>query len=265
MQRVTPSGPNILAALFVAYAAIGATIMAVLVPPFCNVDEAAHFERADQVSRGVMVPSRPGGRVDLGIADVAGRFDAVRGHGDVKISRAMLKAAGETRWSRSGEAGFPNTAVYPPIGYLPAAAAILAGKHFGWPVTATLHAARMANAAVCIAACAAAITVAGDVAPLLFTVLCLPMSLALFAAVSQDGVLIAAAAWAATLASRAGTGRTVFPIAACLCVMALGRPPYLAMAGVLLSLDVPVRRRLAGLAPRRKAASPGVPSSPVRV
>ncbi len=229
------NGARILAALFVVYAAVGGAMLAVMVPPFCNADETAHFLRADQVASGVMVAARPGGLVDPGISEASRVFDGVRDHPGVKVSPAMLLQAGRIGWGGAIDGGFPNTALYPPTGYFPAAAAIRAGQHLGWPIARTLIAARLVNAAVCIAVCAVAIALSGGMAVALFTILCLPMSLALFASVSQDWALIAAAALAVAALGRGARGWWLLVVCACLCVLAMSRPPYLALAVVLLT------------------------------
>ena len=207
LRGMVLNGAGLWAWLFVGYAVVAVSIMAALVPPFCNADEAAHFLRADQIASGEVVARQPGGIADLGIGDAARpircRAGQCRGEGqprDAGTAPGRSNGAGAARWD------FPIPAVYPPTGYMPAAVVILAGWHLGWPIVATLDRARLASGAVCITLCAAAIALSGGMAAFLFTILCLPMSLALFATVSQDGVLIGASAMAVALVGRGARG-----------------------------------------------------------
>ena len=245
--------PPVLALAFALPAAVALLLLAVLVPPFENSDEFNHLYRAEQVASGTMIarhfagPATSGGRVDLGIGRVDDIIGVIRFHPDRKVTGAMLSAASRVRWGERGTASFANTAIYAPLLYLPAVLGVLVGKGLGLTVVASLDLARLLAGAAAIGAAAAAIALAGEAAPLLLVVLSLPMSLSLFAAVNQDGAMIAAcgiavAALARLAAGGAARAPLVFVLAAALALPCVGRPAYLPLAG--LPLLVP-RVRLA--------------------
>lgn len=237
------------AMLFCLHAGIGVTTIAVLMPPFQAADELAHFERADQVAGGGLVATRydggaaSGGTIDLADDVLAAPFDAIRFHPERKVTRAMLEAAARVRRDGRGLQSFPNTAIYPPFLYFPAALGLVAGHAAGWSVLHTLVLSRLLDGVASVAIGALAIAWAGPAAPLLFAILCLPMSLALFASVSQDGPMIASGALAAVLLARAadaaGGRRGACLTGGCIALALVGmaRPAYLPL--VLLPLLVP--------------------------
>ena len=168
-------------------------------------------------------------------------------HQDVKATAAMYAAAGAIRWTGERQpAAFTNTAVYSPVFYLPAALGLWLGRHFDLTVLQSLTLARLANAAVAITLGAAGIVLAAESAPILFALLCLPMSLALMANVSQDGGMLGCAALAAGLACAAHESRMPPAWLLALLSVAVGlvciaRPPYLPFA--ILPFLVPAGSR----------------------
>jgi hypothetical protein len=252
-RGLTIAAPQLYALLFLVYAAMGVSLCAVVVPPFQNPDEINHFARADQLAAGVVLARRqaPGqtaaGLVDPGIGQAGALFEALKFHPERKITRAMLQQAGAILWSRRAEAAFPNTVIYAPPCYVPSVIGIWAGRLLGFSIVHTLLLSRLLTGAACILLGAAALARAGGMAPFLLTVLCLPMTLSLFAAVSQDGVLIATAALGAVLLVQGGGRRALAGLCACLAVVALARPPYLTLAALpLLRAGSPRRARLRG-------------------
>ncbi|TLU73089.1 DUF2142 domain-containing protein [Lichenicoccus roseus] len=250
--------PDLLAALFCAYATMAVIVLALLMPPFQAADELTQFERADQVALGALVATATpdgstGGRIDRAIPAAGALFDGIRFHPEHKVNRPMLDAAGAIAWKPAGrgKVPFPNTAIYPPVLYGPAAIAIDVGRITRLSVPRTLALARLVAGASSIAIAVLAIAGAGEMAPFLFTLLCLPMPLALFASVSQDGPMIALATLAASrlraVFRHQGRGLVVACLALALVLMA--RPPYLPVACILLAPPaLSMRRRLAAFA-----------------
>jgi len=210
--RDLPGRPDVLAALFCVYGLLAVLGIALLMPPFQAADELAQFERADQLSLGVLVATQTndassGGRIDRAIAEAGTIFDWLRFHPERKVARSMLESARSVRWSGQEEKSFPNTAIYPPFLYGPSAIGIATGRLLHWSIPDTLILARLISGLASVAVAACAIRYAGHAAPFLFTLLCLPMPLALFAATSQDGPMIAlAAVGSAALLMSAKTG-----------------------------------------------------------
>lgn len=251
---------RILAGCFVLYGLVFAAFFAVNMPPFQNADETAHVFRAAQIAQGGLVGVRfsegvSGGMVDRGLTEAALPFAPVTFHQDVKATAAMYAAAGALRWTGDRQKTvFSNTAVYSPVFYLPAAMGLWLGRTTGLTILQSLTLARFANAVVAIALGAAGIVLAGQGAPILFALLCLPMSLALMANVSQDGGMLGCCALAAGLACAARDGTRMAPgwllalLSVAVGLVCVARPPYLPLA--VLPLLVP-----AGSRGRRVAAT----------
>lgn len=251
--RVTPAT---LASVFALGGTLAVVLLSLLMPPFENSDEFTHLDRVDQIALGDLIARRgpgghdAGGRVDSGIGRVDAIIGVVRWHPDRTVTRAALAEAGRIRWGDRRWTSFDNTAVYAPVLYLPAVVAVLVGKFAHLPVVATLLLARLATGLLSVGVAAIAIGGADMAAPVLFAVLSLPMSLSLFASVSQDGPMLAAAA--AAVAALGRIGRDPAPERAPLVVLALslgliglGRPAYLPIALVLVFLrGYPARARL---------------------
>ncbi len=193
---------KLLAFLFCVYATIAVSLLATLVPPLENPDEINHVHRAEQVASGQWLARRyagkhtSGGMVDLGVNRVDEPIGIIRFHDDRKVTRTMLSQAGNVVWGIPTGITFANTSIYPPFFYLPAAFGIRVGQVLHQSIVRTLVLARVFNGLCCIAVTTLAIAASGRTAPLLFSVLCLPMSLSLFAAISQDGLMLSASAMA---------------------------------------------------------------------
>jgi uncharacterized membrane protein len=239
-----------IALVYVLFATLAVLLLATTMPPMQNADEAAHAFRADQISRlhlaGKMLPDGEfGGNVSSGLADLQRETSALPFHTARKVTRAMYAPLS---WGEAVPTGFPNTALNPPFFYLPAAAMAAITRQMGVGLPHALVLMRLATGFATVSIAAIAIAVAGDAAIWLFTVLLLPMSEALSAAVSQDGPLLACTALAAALflyIRRVQASRQIFAfVAMCLLLAAIGmaRAPYLCFA--VLPLAAPVTRSL---------------------
>jgi len=226
--------------------------IALLMPPFQAADELAQFERADQLSLGVLVATRTpdgasGGRIDRAVPAAGVLFDGIKFHVEHKVTRPMLDAANAIDWARDGrgDVPFPNTAIYPPFLYATGALGVGLGRLTHLSVPHTLILSRVLTGFASVAIAAFAIARAGAAASFLFSMLCLPMSLALFASASQDGPMIALSAFAlAALRSATRDGARALGLASlALALILMARPPYLPLALLLLLLPRPVPRR----------------------
>ncbi len=268
-----------LAAAFALLGLLAVAALARLTPPFQNPDELAHLLRVEQVAGGGLVgtrflPSWPGARETAGGALDGGAealyrvFEPLIFRPDHRATQEEFDRAAPLAWGGPARPqSFANTAIYPPVLYLPAAAAVALGRAGGLGVAHTLRLARLAQGMAAVALGTLAVALAGEAAPLLFALLCLPMSLSLMASVSQDAVLLPVAALGAALLLRArrpampfqaggpGTGMlapggavvagTEHPSAArpgralagagvCLALVAAARPAYLPLAALPL-------------------------------
>ena len=258
---MTPSrSARWLAQVFAAYATVAIPVLAVLMPPFQAADELTHVERANQIAHGGLLATHyagnqtSGGVVDSGIEQAEQPFDPIRFHPERKRTRAMTDVAAVTGWGTLETRSFPNTALYPPVLYFPAASGQFIARHAGLSVLHGLLLSRLLDGLVSAALGAVALALSDAAAPFLFALLTLPMSLSLDASVTQDGPLIAVAALAAVLLRRVAErrhGPLLASVALLLAVTATARPAYLPLCLLPLlppALPMTVRFAAAGAA-----------------
>jgi uncharacterized membrane protein len=241
-----------------AFALIGmgaVFLVAVAMPPLQGPDEPRHVMRAWQIGHGGMIGERlkeniAGGWVDPVILDLVSDVQPwieapAASPAPLVIARAAKMTWGAPLMRRS----FPDTAIYPPLFYLPAAAAIRTGEAMGLPVVPTLMLARIAQGVATVGLGSLALALAGSTAPWLFVLLTLPMTLSLAGTCSPDGLTIATAALAAALLGRIAcgggeeeAGRRHMLATLALAAVAMTRPPYL-LLGLLLLLPPELSRR----------------------
>jgi uncharacterized membrane protein len=213
-----------------------------------NPDEAAHFYRAEQVSKlvlaGQVIPDGEfGGIISAGPRELDRRTEILRFHTERKATRSM---SAPVAWGGAVPAGFPNTAVNPPFFYVPAALMVALTQSTGVMLPHALILMRLATGFATVSIAATAIALAGDASLWLFAILLLPMSMALSAAVSQDGPMLAATALAVALYTRlrqpslAHQGLVFASMCVLLTMVGMARVPYYAFA--LLALAAPVKR-----------------------
>lgn len=244
---------SFVALLYGLFAMLGLLLVAPTMPPFQNADEIHHLLRASQISHGGLLAERlpdgrQGGRVDPGLEAASARFAAIPFHRDRKVSHDLYAAEA---WGTPRFAEFSNTAVDPPFFYLPAAMALATARALHWTVLQGVMTARLATGAVAVMLGVVAVARSGTAAPWLFSLLLLPMSLALTAAATQDALLLACTALAAAMSCQARQGVSRGNLAIMTLLLALvgiARPPYAGFALVLLTARTSRRLRLAGIA-----------------
>src|SRR5271165_4570316 len=127
---------------------------AVLMPPFQNPDEPNHLLRADQVSRGGLLPDPraaiDGGLTEPNIGRAAEALLPLKFHPERKAG-PLLPAATALHWSAPQPQGFANTAIYPPVFYLPAALATALARALDLSIVHSLQLARLASGAASVA------------------------------------------------------------------------------------------------------------------
>lgn len=242
---VVPLSPKQLALAYALIAAIGLLIMAFTMPPFANADEENHVLRADMIAQGRLVGA-PIIHPSISVAQQP--FHRLNFHPERRVSRSDYRTL---NWGTLAPGFFPNTVIYPPTFYLPAAVALRVAQWLELPVLRGVLAARIATGVATIAIATVAIGLAESAAPWLALILLLPMSLALTAAVSQDGPMLASTALAVALwgkVARGGGRRSFAYLCLLLAVVAMARPPYVAFVALILPLPLPWRLRWAGMA-----------------
>jgi hypothetical protein len=223
--------------LFLIYALPSVIVLSLIMPPFQVADEPEHIERADQISRGVMISDILGGTIDGSWIVIGALYQNMPFHPEVKQTVALAREAGAIRWSGPKDhANFQATAQYGPFLYLPQVIGVAFGRLAGLSLARTLVAARLING---FAACVVgflALSICKRGRALTFATLLLPMTLSQFSSASQDGLLISLSILAVAMASRALTAErpasTVEFAAFAFIVVAttLARPPQFALA-----------------------------------
>jgi len=257
-----PRPPNRLLALLYLLLALPLCLrIALLTPPLQAADEAEHVMRAAQIGRGGFIARRApdgevGGVLPLSLARLRDSFYALRFRPVAPVGSSLRREAASLAWGgRRGFLSFANTALYPPVFYLPASAALDAGRWLHLRLVPSLALARLFDASLACLIASACILFAGAAPALLAALLALPMTLSLFASCSQDAMLIAASALLAAWLGRQPDGQAIAGraraagsragfLAAGVLVGCLGaaRPPYLVLA-LLLPLASPPRAR----------------------
>ena len=238
--RATSPGSWLLAVLYLLIVLPVTFYLSWHMPPFQSADEDSHYLRAVQVAQGGLVSVRTaggqiGGMLPAGTDRLAHGYADFRFHSHVDVPAQRYARDALVKPGVPVAANFANTAVYPPIFYLPAAAGIMIGDATGRGVLTDLRLARLATAlcATLVAASAIAITASGALP--LFWLLCLPMTLSLFASCSQDALVIACSALVSASISRLAYRRHSGPgawvaVAAGLGCIAAAKLPYLMLA-----------------------------------
>jgi uncharacterized membrane protein len=179
--------------VFLVLAAAFGSACLFLTPPCQVPDEAAHFQRAFQISEGHLIPlkqgDQTGGILPRNVAHLRQAFERLERHPEQKTSAAEIRsnlalAIDEDRVF----IGFSNTAVYPPLAYLPQALGIALARLFSPSVLICFYAARLGNLLAATALFFLAIRIT-PVAKWAFVVLALtPMALFQTASVSSDAL-----------------------------------------------------------------------------
>ena len=233
-------------------------LLCVMTPPFFTPDESHHAARVIALSHGAWMaretpPQEAGAEIDANALRVLDGVDTLREAAEKRSTDFLDRAwgpivgQGTRRWAsirwahHAAFAPFPNTAVYPPVLYLPAAAGWRMGEARNWTIIHSLQLARLLEALATVGIGWWALRMGSGVRWLLFAYLLLPSALFLNASCAQDPVLLAVAGLLTAMLSRVLTEEREFrpgelaAMAGLLALCATARPPYLAM-GLLLFL-----------------------------
>lgn len=252
-----------LPALYLFLALALTSLLALLTPPFFVPDEVTHAAREIQIGHGVLVGQRTplgvGGYLDanaVAVMNAVGsiEIDSKRRQPALfhipngRIAESQLAPLRAVSWARTPAfISFQNTAVYPPLFYLPQAAGWRIAEAANLTIFHSLLLARFfaAFSAVAVGWLALRLCAAGRW--LLFAWLLLPTQLALNASCSQDALLLPVSGLLFALLTRPVGARRLFTsaelvsAAALLAALVLARPPYLPLVLVLAlpALTVP--------------------------
>ncbi len=249
---------------FVAVALLSGSFFVFLIPGFAGYDEPYHFLRAWQLSNLQVRSER---RVDAnGARDLGASFPASLRTAVLDVLRdtltprldpachgttaacALHRLTDPAPRGRSTFVGFPSSAIYAPLPYVPAAIMIRVGRAAGLSVLATLWLARFANLAAYILVIVLAIERMPRWRAVLAILALMPVCIVQASTVSADGLTIAFAFLAIALALRLATAepglsarRALLEVGAVGVALGLSKPPYIVFA--LLFLPAVVRHR----------------------
>jgi uncharacterized membrane protein len=171
----------------------GAAFVAIT-PPYQVADEEAHFRRSFELSMGRIIPVKQGDftgdYLPRGIEAPWERLQRMRAHPEEKITVSEIREAADLHFSTTERdfVVFSNTAIHPPLTYLPQALAIFVARQFSSSVLVCLYAGRVLNFLAATALTFLAIRLT-PVVKWGFTVLALaPMALYMAASVSSDAL-----------------------------------------------------------------------------
>ncbi|MDA8393124.1 MAG: DUF2142 domain-containing protein [Actinomycetota bacterium] len=252
---------RLLPTIYLVVAAVAGSVFFVSQPPGQTPDAYSHFYRAGEVATGQLFGRRlssteAGGYVPSHMQVLENRLLPVTVDPRARIKWHTLAAIARTPMaSPPSVVSNSNTAIYPPLFYVPQALGIDLALLTGSSVLFAYEAAVVLNgiAAVALSYLALRFSRAGRF--WLFTVLCLPMTLAEYFSISQDALLISTSALAFGIVSGATrpaerevpAGRTrpalsryrwsILGSYAILTAVNLSRPVYLSL--LLLPLAIP--------------------------
>ena len=264
--RHLPEDVRAVAGLFVVAALLAAAISIVLTPPMQTPDAFVQFDRAVQVSQGGLIGQVKGqvagGYLPAGLPGFESTFDGMVFRYPVKLTRAEFQRAARETWTnRKAFVPFAATTEYAPLAYVPGAVGVALGRLLSDRILVGYYTEELVNSLVFIALVAWAILLFRGTASLLVAAVgLLPMTIALAASPSTDGLLFGLSAVFAGIVYRraalvgesasATTGpatparvpwsRRVFPVQGmewvalgALAIVGLARPPYV---GLVLAL-----------------------------
>lgn len=227
------------------------TFLAIQVPTGESPDEVAHIIRMDSVRRGELIGQRrpyldalgkaisdSGVRANAALLATGFSFQPGTPIAGRVMTRERAQALANYPWEpTTAFVSIPNTGIYPPVFYMPGAAAMQLAVWLGRPPLGAIHWGRLGNGGCYVVLGLAALLLARRLQGLFFAALILPMSLWLAASANQDGPVIAAAVLSAALLTRR-TQPAWWGAIACFALVAMAKPPYLPLA-ILFMVYVP--------------------------
>lgn len=253
-QRFTQGGDldRILPRLFLVVVFALGSACATIVPIDQVPDETAHIARAAAMLHGALfgriverTDAYDGTRYRVsGVMIDSGLQKALRAQVQPltnlfqppkpRLTAGEYKHSWTLRWT--GHRVFepaPNALQYFPAFYLPGAVALGVSGWLGASPTLAILLGRLGMLAAFAAMGCAALTLTRRGRPVLFALLCLPMTIGLASSFNQDGQLIAATALACALLTR-GTSRSKLVAGILLALVITSKPPYGLFAGLML-------------------------------
>lgn len=266
--------------IYLLYAIPMVCLAATFTPPFQNPDEPNHFSRAEQISRldfvplfvrnnesvltkedslardpRIQYPDKGGFAVDKGIGDLNDIFSSIAQHPDVKVTAEKIDLSKNVMWGIGiSYVNFANTAIYPPVVYIMPALGIVIGKTLDLSISKTLYLSRILNGAISIILCFFALLFAKRSNVFMFIVLLFPMTVAMFASVSQDAILISCAFLLVGIIdyvefdkNKNYTNGQLYVMIILMSIIGVAKPPYLLFAFIFLFVKMNTKFKIASI------------------
>ncbi|QJD97141.1 DUF2142 domain-containing protein [Mucilaginibacter robiniae] len=259
--------------IYLLFAIILTGLSTILVPPFQNPDEPAHFYRAEEVSRLELVPSfvydsqykipqhtdstlvfsAPGGyKVDKGVQQAQHPFTRLSCCLINRVDSSMFIEAKQYKWgSGFTRLNFGNTAIYPPTAYIIPSIGIFIGKCLQLNIIQTYTLSRIFNCVTAVMIGFLALFLAKRSRILFFIALLFPMCVSLFASVSQDASLICFSFLLVAIIDHAEFNSTpqyskwhFLGMVLLMTLIIIAKPPYTPLVFIFLLLSIPLRTRV---------------------
>ena len=237
-----------LAGLFVLIALPILVFLAIWMPANEAPDEWSGIVRADSIRHGEIIAERmpttdslgrpatqAGISADWALLTAAFVFPNT-GFPNKILTPELLAHQREVPWQNHlSPMQVNNTAPYMPLFYAPGAFGLGLGKALGLGPYDSIRMGRVVTALTYVLLCTAALLLARRGHGVLFATAMLPMSLSLGASFNQDGMLIATSVLAASLLTRGMSGWSYWLSGLLLAAVLAAKPPYVPMAGLMLS------------------------------
>ncbi|AQS84321.1 MAG: DUF2142 domain-containing protein [Acetobacter aceti] len=190
---------------YIAFSLISILVSILLTPPGQVVDEMPHFARAAFLAEGKVVgrrlsPVASGGLLPCNFNLVYLDFERPPSK---RIEPGKPNTFTDRPWNEElCFVGFPNTVIYAPFTYIPAALTIWGARHTHMTIIQTGYAVRIMNGFISVLLCAAGIVLARRGVLFLAAIASMPMTITLAGSCSQDGILIGLTVLAAGILTR---------------------------------------------------------------
>jgi len=221
-------------------------------PPFQTPDSPNNFDRAYQVSNGILIGALDnnisGGYLNSNIISTESLFNYIPFHYNNKITANVIDKARLYAWENKDKnkkkyifSSFPNTSVYPPLAYLPQAGAIDIGRLLDLSILQTYRLSLLFVSLCAVFFTYYALNFNSSITPAIFASATLPMVTCLYAAMESDALLISIGFLLAAFMARRTTDNdyhksNIIYASIMITFLALQKPPYI---GLVLLLFIP--------------------------
>jgi uncharacterized membrane protein len=245
-RRLGPLGRDPFSLIFVVMALPVGVFLVFAQPPGQGLDEAAHFYRVWTLANGLLVDPTHHGQTGAPISQCVLQY---LNHFAAAASRRSSFSF-EQYWhnsvpcsSKTTFTGFPGSAVYSPVAYVPSIVAVWLLHLIGFTLPVVFFAGRLTSLLTFVALYALAIKIAPVGKPVLFVLGLLPTTLLLASTYSADPMTIALAVLSASLTLRCCTlerpvRRDFLWLFVVLVALALAKPSFFVLAFLLFVVPV---------------------------